>query len=38
MLRDHIVFATNFETVRTQCFEVGDELTLDQTGHFALTL
>ena len=37
MLRDHIVFATNFETVRTQCLEVGDELTLDHARHFALT-
>ena len=24
MLRDHIVFATNFETVHTKCLEVGD--------------
>ena len=37
MLRDNIVFATNFETVRTKCLEVGDELTLDQARHFALT-
>ena len=37
MLRDHIVFATNFETVPTKCLEVGEELTLDQARHFALT-
>ena len=37
MLRDHIVFATTFETVRTRCLEVGDELTLDQALHFYLT-
>ena len=26
MLRDHIVFATNSEMVRTKCLEVGDDL------------
>ena len=37
MLRDHIVFATNSEMVRTKCLEVGDDLTLDQARKFALT-
>ena len=37
MLRDHIVFATNFETIRTKCLDVGDELMLDQARHSALT-
>ena len=30
MLRDHIMFATNSEVVRTKCLEVGDTLTLQQ--------
>ena len=37
MLRDHIVFATNSEMVRTKCLEVGDDLTLDQASKFAFT-
>ena len=37
MLCDYIVFATNFEIVRTKCLEIGDELTLDLAHHFALT-
>ena len=37
MLRDHIVFATNVETVRKTCLKVGDDLMLDQARHFALT-
>ena len=37
MLRNYIVFTTNFEIVRTTCLEVGDELRLDQARHFALT-
>ena len=37
MLRDHIVFATNSEVVRTKCLEVGDKLTLQQACQFALT-
>ena len=37
MLRDHIVFASVSEVVRTNCLEVGDKLTLQQARQFALT-
>ena len=37
MLRDHIVFVTNSEAVRTKCLEIGDKITLQQARQFALT-